>query len=304
MPLSNWSPRKSGQGMHFDINLGEVAQLIGTIYGAEKAVKTNVYIDHLMRAAHSEAAEQFNRDIASVAVATQRFNHMYEWGTAGINKGRTSRRMDPMNPEAMLWQHKLTGGRGKHKGIDWKYRASKVPVPQPTTAKTKVAREFLDKLSGRKHIFYWKAPIIESGMKVKLRPKYSNMIFVPFYGKPRSPKLDKRTIQRGFLFHAGPLTNVPGHGTIQGRDLTGNFTAFWEEWWNGTGSAVLSNSMYQAVDKQMAEALKKAGAKTGTRSRNKKWTFEIMTAERETEAFMQLRAKTLLQQERMENETW
>jgi len=300
----HWTARKSAQGMRWDINLGEVAQLIGTVYGADNATRTNVYIDHLMRAAHSEAAEQFNRDIAAQAIATQRFNHMYEWGTAGINKGRTSRRMNPLDPEAMLWKHRLTGGRSKHKGIDWSFRASKVPVPQPTTAKTRVAREHLDRLSGRKHIFYWKAPIIEAGMKVKLRPKYSNMIFVPFYGKPRSPKLDDATIKRGFLFHSGPLTNVPGHGTIQGRDLQGNFTAFWEEWWNAAGSAVLANYMYQVVDDSMREVLTKAGARTGSRSRNKNWRYEIMTAQKETEKYMQARVKALEQQERMENEQW
>lgn len=301
---ANWSPRASGQGMRWDINLAEVASLVGTVYGMDRAVRTNIYIDHLMRAAHAEAAEQFNKDIASQAIATQRFNHMYEWGTAGINKGRTTRNMNPLNPEAMLWKHRLTGGRTKHKGIDWTFRASKVAVPQPTTAKTKVARKYLDRLSGRKHIFYWKAPIIESGMKVMLRPKYAEKIFVPFYGQPRSPKLTAYDRKRGFLFHKGPLTNIPGHGTIQGRDLAGNFSAFWEEWWNSAGSTILEQSMYRAVDEQVREALIKAGAKSGSRMRNKNWKFEIATAERSAEAFMQARAKAKLQQERMENETW
>lgn len=301
--VANWSPRGTGKGMRWDINLSEVAQLIGTIYGLEKSVKTSVYIDHLMRAAHAEAAEQFNKDIAAQAIATQRFNHMYEWGTAGINKGRTTRRMNPLDPEAMLWRHRLSGGRGRHKGIDWTFRASKVPVPQPTTAKTKVKREFLDRLSGRKHIFYWKAPIIEAGMKVKLRPKYANMIFVPFYGQPRSPNLDERTIKQGFLFHAGPLMNVPSHGTIQGRDLTGNFTAFWEQWWNSAGATIINNYMYREVDESIRARLEAAG-RAGKKARGKTWQFEIMTAEKETEAFMQTRAKALEQQERMENETW
>lgn len=300
---TNWSPRSSGLGMRWDINLGEIAELIGTIYGVEKATRTNIYIDHLMRAAHSEAAAQFNKDIAAQAAATQRFNHMYEWGTAGINKGRSTRRMNPLNPEAMLWQHKITG-RGKSKGIDWVYRASKTPVPQPTTDKTKVSRTELDKLSGRKHIFYWKAPIIEQGMKVKLRPKYANMIFVPFYGDPRSPKLDARTRKRGFLFHKGPLTNIPGHGTIQGRDLKGNFTAFWETWWNSAGNEILQSRMASAVDKDVQEALVAAGAKKGKRSRNKNWKFSIATAAKETEAFLQTRAEALAQKERMENEVW
>jgi len=167
-----------------------------------------------------------------------------------------------------------------------------------------VARKYLDKLSGRKHIFYWKAPIIESGMKVKLRPKYANMIFVPFYGQPRSPKLSKQTIKQGFLFHKGPLTNYPSHGTIQGRNLTGNFTAFWEMWWNSSGSTILGQVMYRSVDDQLRTALNVAGTKVGRQTRNKRFKFEIATAARETETFMQARAKALLQQERMENETW
>ena len=299
----NWRPRATGQGMRWDINLSEVAQLIGSVYGAEKVTKTNVYIDSLMRAAHGEAAQQFNRDIAAQAIATQRFNHMYEWGTVGINKGRASRRMDPLNPDAMLWRHRLTGGRSKTKGIDWSFRASKVPVPQPTTAKTKVAREFLDRLSGRKHIFYWKAPIIEAGMKVKLRPKYAEAIFVPFYGKPRSPHLSEKERQRGFLFHKGPLVNVPGHGTIQGRDLVGNFTAFWEQWWNTAGGTIIANRMTEEIDDQLRLLFTKAG-RAGKKSTKKTWQFEILTAERETEAFMQARAKAAAQQQRMENEQW
>lgn len=306
MAKSSWRPRPTANGMRWDVNLSEIAQLIGTIYGMEKVVKTNAYIDSLMRAAHAEAAEQFNKDIAAQAIATQRFNHMYEWGTVGINKGRASRRMDPLNPDAMLWRHRLSGGRSKHKGIDWTFRASKVPVPQPTTAKTKVASKYLDRLSGRKHIFYWKAPVIESGMKVKLRPKYAKAIFVPFYGQPRSPHLSDKERERGFLFHKGPLTNVPGHGTIQGRDLAGNFTSFWEAWWNSAGSAILGEAMYREIDDSVRVSLAKAGGKLGRTSRTRKKTFqfEILTAERETQAFMETRIKAQLQQERMENETW
>lgn len=299
----NWAPRATGAGMRWDINLGEVAQMVGSIYGVTETVKTSYYIDALMRYAHSEAAQQFNRDIAAQAIATQMFNHMYEWGTAGINKGRTTRRMNPLSPEAMLWEHRLSGGRSRSKGIDWKFRASKVPVPQPTTAKTKVAREHLDRLSGRKHIFFWKAPIIEYGMKVKLRPKYANAIFVPFYGKPRSPHLSPEDRKRGFIFHKGPLTNVPGHGTIQGRDLAGNFTAFWESWWNGAGSQILESKMNGAVDKHVEEAFARAGKK-GSRGRSKNWRFEIKTAERETERFLERRAKALAQQAEMESEVW
>lgn len=295
--------RSSGLGMRWDINLSEVGTLIGSIYGLEQATRTDVYIDNLLKAAHSDAASQFNKDIAAQAAATQMFNHMYEWGTSGINKGRTTRRMNPLSPEAMLWRHKLSG-RGRHKGIDWTYRASKVPVPPPTTAKTKVARKYLDRLSGRKNIFMWKAPIIENGMKVKLRPKYANKIFVPFYGQPRSPKLSNYDRKRGFLFHKGPLTNVPGHGTIQGRDLAGNFTSFWESWWNSAGSAILEEKMHSAVNESVRETLALAGAKRGMRTRNKNWTFEIKTAERATETFIQARAKALAQKEKMEGEVW
>lgn len=294
--------RRTAQGMRWDINLGQVAQLIGTVYGMDKAVKTNVYIDSLMRAAHAEAASQFDKDIAAQAAATQMFNHMYEWGTAGINKGDSSHNLSPLSDAAKLWKHRITG-RGKHKGIDFSFRASKFPVPQPTPDKTLVDQEHLDKLSGRKHIFYWKAPIIEYGMKVKLRPKYAKAIFVPFYGKPRSPHLTDRQREQGFLFHKGPLTNVPGHGTIQGRDLAGNFTAFWESWWNSTGNIILNESMGREVNKHTREALAASG-KVGKRSRSKEWKFEILTAEKETQRFMQARAKAEQIRERMESEVW
>lgn len=299
----NWSPRRSAQGMRWDINLGQVAQLIGTVYGADKAVKTNVYIDSLMRAAHADATKQFDMDLAAQAAATQMFNHMYEWGTIGINKGRTSRRMSPLNPEAQLWKHRLSGGTGRTKGIDFTFRASKVPVPQPTTAKTRVSREHLDRLSGRKHIFYWKAPIIESGMKVKLRPKYAKAIFVPFYGQPRSPHLTSAQRRRGFLYHKGPLTNIPGHGTIQGRDLAGNFTAFWETWWNTAGNSIIANNMADEFNEHLREILAMAG-KAGKTNTNKSFRFEILTAEKETKAFLERRAKALKIKERMERETW
>ena len=300
MVNEGWAPR--GQGMHWDVNLSQISALIGTIYGMDNTVRTPVYIDALMRYAHSEAAEQFNMDAAAKATADQTLNHMYEWGTVGINKGKTTRQLSPMDPEARLWRHRIVG-RGSTKQIDFTYRTSKVPVPQPTPDKTKVSQEYLDKLSGRKYIFHWKAPIIEQGVKVMLRPKYAKAIFVPFYGQPRSPRLTDRERERGFLYHKGPLMNVPGHGTIQGRDLEGNFTSFWETWWNAAGEDIIAEKMTSELTEEMRELFARAG-KMGTRTRTKNWNFEIDTNAAETAAYMRRRAEGLEKKDEMESETW
>lgn len=267
----------AAQGLNLKADFSQLARLVGTVKGYSSAVESDIYINDLLKVAHQIAAKEFNAAVASVAIAAsgtpKSLSHMYEWGTIGINKGRTTRAMQPTNPDAMLWTHVMKG-RGRAKTIDFKFRPSTVPVPQPTTAKTKVARKYLDRLNGKQYKFHWKAPVMEFGTTVHLKPNKAKMIFVPFYGKPKTR--NAYDIKRGFLFHKGPLNSVPG------KTVKGNFSSFWIGWWASAGAKSMKDNTKTAVALHAGKVIHtKAGTMRGVRSGKsgmKTWSYDVSVA--------------------------
>lgn len=232
-----------------------LADMIGTVQGAARVLNDSKFMDLLITRAHSEAAIQFDADAAAYAVATGTLGHMYEWGTAGINTARATRRMDPLSQGAKLWRHTLTG-TGSTKDAGFNFQPSVVPIPKPTTTATGVDRATLSTLKGGPYIFAAKAVIMESGTAVTIRPRGNNMLFLPF-GKegPRNPKYAGKT----YIWTRGPIRSVPG------KTYAGNFSKFWLTWWNSEGDHVMTESIEQSVNMKMQTLLDSAGRRMGTR---------------------------------------
>jgi hypothetical protein len=232
-----------------------LAEVIGTVKGATKVLDDSRFMDLLITRAHTEAAIQFDGDAAAYAAATGTLGHMYEWGTAGINTGRTTRRMDPLSSDAKLWRHTLAGnGRTKEAGFN--FQPSVVPIPAPTVKATGVPRAQLALLKGGPYVFAAKASIMESGTTVTIRPRGDNMLFLPFGPDgPRSSKYAGLT----HIWTRGPIRSQPG------KTYAGNFSKFWLAWWASEGEKIMSESIETAVDVKMRNLLDSAGRRMGTR---------------------------------------
>lgn len=245
-------------GMEFMIDLESVSALIGAMEGVSEVANSEAYMNELIQAAHAKVTDEFDMQIAADAMATTSLNHMYEWGTAGINRGRTTRRLNPLSPEARLWQHRLTG-RGKNQAASFAFLPSKVPVPLPTTEKTGISSKYLKNLK-RKHIFWNKAAVMESGTPVTIKPKAGGKLFIPHMGQtPRNARpID---IARGFTMTPNSVTLRPGGNNA------GTFTAYWERFWEGRGSGEMQAHMEKGFMQDLERVMAEAQAARGTMTR-------------------------------------
>lgn len=273
--------------LEFKVNFDPLLTAIGAVYGISDAADSSQYMNDVLNSIHSKASQQFDNAAASFAT-TGRIKHMYEWGTAGINKERTTRRFsDPTSPEARLWVH-TSEGEGNIKYIGFDYRLSTVPIPPPTTTKTGVSQEELQKLSDRRYVFYNKAMVMETGMEVEIVGRHSNVLFIPFYGNP-SPDASKRDVERGFTLYPwpkkGPIKTRPG------KKVAGSFTAFFEGWWktagmksmNQQGDLEFNEDIYIVLDKAEAKgkterAVRSPKVKTGAVEKQREKTKKEMLA--------------------------
>lgn len=224
---------------------------IGEILGAIAALEHGLdgdYIDALIVDAHRVASDQFDVTAAATAHAGY-MSHMFEYGVPGITHG-PPRHQDPTAPTARLWMHDIVGGRGTF-NVNFLFRPAATKNPNQTVARTGVADKYIKKLSRRKYIFYNRAVITETGKEVTITSKKGRLLFIPFYGEPpRGNKANKR----GYAMVPGPVTVTPG------RTSAGQFTAFWNSWWDTEGTAVVQNHAETRIRADVQEILQTAQA--------------------------------------------
>lgn len=248
-------PRASGpQGIHYLVDFDSIAVMIGAMEAAADVANTDRYIAKLIKSAHDTVSDEFDSAFVASAMASSVFSHMFEWGTAGINNGRTTRRMSPNNKESHLWEHDLIGS-GKNQSITYRFLPSKVPVPQPTTTKTGISQKYLSRLNG-KHIFWNKAAIMEAGTPVHIAPKNAGKLFIPLMGW-NGPNLRPQDKARGFIMTSKGVTVTPGGEHI------GAFNAYWERFWQGQGNKDMQEHMEAAFTKHLDTVRKKAESVRG-----------------------------------------
>ena len=266
----------------------ELAAFIGSTQAFLGEVKTPVYLDDLLRYAHATAAKRFDEHAAAYATATQKINHMFEWGTEGINPTPTAPALNPLSPMARLWRHKFTG-RGGQRKIDYEFRASMVPVPLPLPSSQDESSSYEDgsKLPSRKHIFYWKAPVMEYGITVHIKPRYAKALWIPLRGEPMTE--DNRAIERGFVMTKKTITNVPG------RRFAGEFTKLWVGWWSTEGTILIDTIANEASSTDAAAVIASNSMKARRYVRGgrlKRFSLNVDTARATAQAQMLAESKS------------
>lgn len=219
--------------------------LAGYIDGMSTTVSTRRFLDSATQFAYRKLAEQFGRDMDYEASRhVEMYHHVYEWGGSDW----ASRYSEVGNPTHRLWRMTSTGSGGRRR-VSYEFMPSTVPVPVnpvllvPGKKSGKTVREGV-------HVFTWKAPVMEYGIQVTIRPELGDWLAFPNNGRAQ--------------FTQREFKQTPGQGGTMGM-----FSAFFLRWWRGGDAArtfnrdarpqlegVVSNEagLYDAVVKRRRQA--------------------------------------------------
>jgi hypothetical protein len=227
----------SEDGVVFKIAIDNVIDFLAAGDSFTEVMKDPRYLDAIVDEAFEKADDRFNQGAAAFA-ATGAIAHMYEWGTQGVNKGRTNVRMDPMNPAARLW-HNYCEGAGLNRTIWFAFRPSVANVPKPTVAETGMSSEVINQMNN--HVFRWKARVMENGEEVTIARRSAKFLLIPATEENR-PYMRNYDIKRGYALSKGPINTMPGY-----KVYAGNFTKFWMKYWQGLGYDIIEGSIEKQI---------------------------------------------------------
>ncbi len=237
----------ASDGLTFAINIDEVIAALAAGKALAESVHDPRYIDAIVDEAFDEADDAFNLQ-AEAGGRAGYFPHMYEWGTVGINTGRTNVRLPASSPSARLWQN-WTEGKGLDRTVWLAYRPSVANVPKPTAQETGMDPAIISRM--RDHVFRWKARVIEEGERVEIERKRAKFLLFPAY-KAARPYMRNHDIKRGYSLHKGPINASPGYSS-----LSGNFKKFWFEFWETDGGSILETRTNQMILQDYEPELRK-----------------------------------------------
>ena len=207
------------QGIDFRVDMSDIDRLVALGFALDQLGRNSKYITLLLSGAYNHAVEEFDR--ATIAMGqVGAFTHMFEWGTAGINTGRSNMRPNPHEDRAKLWTNNMVQNRGQLR-VSFGYKPSAALVPNPTTAKTGIPANVIKRL--KRHVFWNKAMVLEEGIPVTIKPKPDNakrLLFVPNIWKG----------QKGYSMYNRPTQPNVSH------ESKGTFTMHWLNYWEGEGS--------------------------------------------------------------------
>lgn len=193
---------------------GEVANTINSV-GA--TLQSSIHVNDLIKTAHQILTAEFTLHMSRAAMTDpSKFSHVYEWGKIG-------------DPNARLWKYNLVG-LGANRVSNFEFKASQTAVPV-APALTNVGVQ-------KNHIFYWKAPVFEYGLPVRISPKLAKVLVFEDKNRPSSPKVHSSWVSNGIVYSYGPIV-IPR----QGNSTTWNaFTNEYIEWWRGPVPGIVLNA--------------------------------------------------------------
>jgi hypothetical protein len=240
------------------VDTSEVKTLTSALESLHAQMNTDRHLNAVTKAAYEILSSEFNTKTHLMAGATAgEYHHVYEWDHVGV-------------PGFQLWKNKLSG-RGGRRSVTWAWRASRTTVPTLTTVDGEPrfgpSKGFDPSKLHRIHIFVWKAPIMEYGVAVNIRPKLGKVLVFP-----NPDMLANSTMGRA----ARPVTFTPHPvRTVPGEEVQGNFTQWFVTWWGG---GVAQDILGQTFSRQRDNAFKeifetRMQGTVGGRMRSKTFTI-------------------------------
>lgn len=185
----------------------KIQKVLEAINTVGVTLQSNQNISSSIKAAYTITTSEFIRHMSAAAISNpKRFSHVYEWNRTG-------------DPNARLWRHVLRGG-GKNRKAFFEFKASKTIVP--------VDPKLADVGVQRRHIFYWKAPVMEYGLPVRISPKVAKaLVYLENNVKNPSSGNFKGYNRGGIIYRTSPVYIERAGSKIN----WGAFTQEYTEWW-------------------------------------------------------------------------
>lgn len=222
-------------GLKFNADLTDAFAAMGALTGITQTLKSQQYLGEIIKFTHNEMAREFDNQLhLKAGMMRKRFHHVYEWGMVGV-------------PEGKLWQHNLSG-RGSERVAGFTFLPSKKPILSPEERATNPDDPMSNvppveraKLSKRRYVYHWKAPLMEYRMNVTIAPKNGKFLFIPTFRN-----------DKGFIFYPGSVTMRAGS-----EQTAGAFTADWVSFMSGPGQQIAGERVRQSVETETQQAADK-----------------------------------------------
>ncbi len=230
-----------GTNIKMMVDMSEVNKLIGAGLAVGGLTDRSRYVKTVINGAVPIALEEFDTRVTAFALASGGMKHMFEWGTLGINRGRSNKRPSPNSENARLWDSYMMTPKGQTI-VSFRYKDSIADVPKPTKRDTGIDTDILKKL--KTHKFPKKAMVLELGIPVVIKPKPGNKIKILFV--PNTWKGEK-----GFtIYKRNTQPNISA-------DTKGTFTIYWMTFWQGSGIEIIEREVESNVMKDVTKIMKK-----------------------------------------------
>lgn len=282
---------KSSVSLVFEVDMEPVMEFLATGGAiADTIAKRGAnarYMDTITTIALEQADDVFNTETAAYAMSTGQFGHMYEWGTAGINKGRSNVRQPASAPTARLW-HSFSEGQGIDRALFMVYKPSVANVPKPTKAATGMDTDVI--ASMKDHVFTWKAKMIDEGAWVTIEPVESEFLLIPAYEHNRQ-YMRNHDIKRGYMLTRGPVEFQLGMNYE-------SFAEWWLNYWMGQGEEILEASIRKQILSDTEPELKRG--RMGGKHPRPVGTFSVLNevAEKQKAVEKRMEARARLREAR------
>lgn len=231
----------------FNTDISEAAALSGFLKQLSTKIGTARHIGPVLKYTHAVMSDEFTEYMSVVSAAQQsRFHHVYEWGQIG-------------DPTAKLWEDKLIGG-GNARTATFTWKASKQVVP--------VREDFREAGVKQIHVFVWKAPVMEYGKNITIRPKRGK--FIAYFTGPTNPDTK----------YPMKITKNPITVTDPGGEMTkGSFTREYVSWWSGTGAqGVFESTIRRVLEEDLGKMPIESVTKKFRRSSSKTFTMQTIVS--------------------------
>ena len=236
-------------------DLTGLGRVLGVAAGISNTTSKPHYAEDVITYAHGKMSQAFDLEMDAMVNIDRRYSHVYDW-----NPTRQ------YGPEDRLWLHQLEG-RGGQRIATWTWKASVRPIPTPIEryrdSKNEddwiknISEEDVMKMGKRKYVFNWKAPIMEYGTSVNIRPVYAKMILTPTNNQRGYKLVDEQD--------ASPGATV---GTQW------KFTEYWVGYWGNHGQKRFNDSVRPVLENDLKSAEAGIRMGPGTKQGGKLSTFK------------------------------
>lgn len=217
---------------------GEEAYLAGYVKGISTTVSTPHYVASALEFASDRLKNRFEIDFDQRALLSPKlFHHVYEWGDSWA-----TRYNNVGNPGMRLW--KLVDiDTGTSKAVGFSFLPSVRPTPlHPQEIKAKVQQG--------KHIFTWKAPVMEYGQTVTISPVEALKGKLVFYWE----KIGK------VVATTRTITTTPDPAVV------GKFSAYFVDWWSTDAPRIFDREIRPELERNVVPRVNGRFAKGRTKA--------------------------------------